>query len=306
MAIIQTVRDALLDMVGFESVAEAGPGVAARVLQEINRAAEIIANDGPDEWTKRPSGWLMRAPTSLNNLTFTEGSTTVTGAGLTNWMNACTVQLSGQVFQNQLQQSGSDWSLLLPWDQATTSTGSMIVYNDAIELPARVFKVLEPMDIPTVRRVVPLTNDSDLYKVGGYNNDSDYGANTYGVPMIRNRDVGEPWGYRVQAQIDSTGFPKLYLRLHPLPQQQYMLRGWVKMLWPAITSLDATTAQICPNGMDSSIFTPIARWCFSSCELYSGNKQDLEADLMEAKRMLEAIKMPQTGQMQSMSNGGVY
>jgi len=308
MSAVTDLRDALLGMVGVENSTHAGPILLQRVLNDINAAREEMATLGPLWWTRVPSGAYTKAQTALTGMTLTQDSKTVTGTGFASWMNGCTVQVVNQSFQNQLVAVGAGWELVIPWGSATVSgTGTAVVYSDCVPLDSGVFEVIAPIELAADRRLYPITSNAQLVDWTVYGTTRDYGAARYMPQTTADREIDTPDSYLIETLRNSSGFPRQFIRLNPIPPAAYPLKFFVRKLWPAITDLTSdTTAELCPYGFDQTILYPIARKRFSGYHLFEGDQAQIDEQYQRALAQLDIIREPQTEYQESVSNGGVW
>lgn len=306
MSIVTDSRDDVLSLIGIEDSTHAGTPTLNRILVEINATLQQIFALGPDYWSKDDTGVAIRAPVSLANLTLTEGSTIISGAQLATWMHGCTVQLSGESYQNRILLTGSGtYGLMIAWQGSTTSSGSGTVYHDAINLANTVTSVRGPVILDGEHEMVPLGSKRDIHGLG-YEGSTDYGQRTSSsYPAIgSNRSTGTPNGYLIEPGQAYTGITTLRMRLDPLPDAAGTLR-WEQRIAPTrVADWDDARTQLAPHGYHESVFLPILRYRFRGSPHFEGDTEALQQDYDTALSILASLSIKQEHKEMFINTGG--
>ena len=297
MSLITEIRDDLLGLI--RATAEnADTPTLARVLSDINAAVQHIYELGPDFWSVTEAGMQVRAPMSLSGLTLANGETTISGGSLAPWMHGCTVQLGGEGQQNEIRQTGSaTYALAMPYQGGATSSGTGVVYHDALNLPGSVTDILPPILIPGKWELWPANSVRDLYEPSFASTDHGRRTARRGLIWDTRRVIHTPDCYRVERNLTYQNEITTRIRLNPLPDAAYVLRWRQRNAAYRVTSLDDTVAHLVPHGYKETLLMPVARKLFSGgvhwALIEEGGRREVEEGYGIAMQLLRKLSEKQ-------------
>lgn len=273
-------------------------GDLAIAAQTINSSLQEIFSFAPAYIREREVSEVLRAPEAVT-LNVTNASKTI--SSLTTyaaWMLGCTIRISGDEEDNQII---SSTELLRPYLGSTQSGVSATVYADTIKLDSSYGRVLDPVRIPRVPQLRPVSSKEDFY----FWNEPNRFSN--GVPQHplggwhydnTQKSTGLPSVYFTEARYDgtSTALP-LYLRFNPMPDQALSVTFRVKVKPTAVTVANIGDQSSDPGinipiEWHESILLPICRKRFMAHPRFIGNPEvisQIKEDYETATRILQEM-----------------
>lgn len=300
LLVTDVVNDAL-SLFGCDSINGVPVNLKNRILADLNRVRQtmFMAEDA-DFHINTPTGTILNAPLVLTGLALTFGAKTITGAGLLPWMDRCTCFLGDDGVQNVILQTGaSTYALETPYAGTTSESAGGKVYNDAVSRPATSLSIDRPVILEGCWELLPTTNRAemrDLFRPWGGGSDygqiTNFNQGTYPV-LGAQRISAPPRQYQVDSRTDYLGNMGIYIRLNPMPDQQYVLK-WIERVLPTpIASLSDTTTILCPHRFEESVFLPLMRDALKSYPTFTGDKALIAAEAVTARKVLSQTGKPQ-------------
>lgn len=296
-SVAAAVRTDLLDVLGIETFDHAPPGLSARGLAELNAALQSIYSLLPDQFWREssPRAETLHAP-ALLNVHVTAGSKAITFTGWQDWMDGCTVVISGDAKHNRIvSDAGSTPSLWLPY-RGATGPATATLYHDAVTvLDAE--EIIGPVMLEGYWELVPAAHERQrqLMDPGSGNiaaaRTSAGGA--FGLfPMPHyERLIGTPMGYLVAPAPRLHGGVHLRLLLSALPDIEYILSYKVKGVAPVkVTSWDDNRAWLVPHDYTESILLPIVRYRMAGHPNFPLSERELQASYETATKILSNLR----------------
>jgi hypothetical protein len=251
-------------------------------VAHINGALQEIHDVSPSGAYYRRIGTILQAPQSVD-ITVADQSNAVVVTGWQDWMNGCSVIISGSVIANEFL---SQTQLRRPFS-GTAGTYSAQVYNDTIILADGILSVRGPVEIPQIRLLDPASSREVFYtyewnRIYG----DDYGrglTRIYAAPKI----AAQPRAYYTEREQTDTG-SQVRLQVLPVPDQQYFLHYGVITDAISITAADIGTTSDpwdagesfgIPGGWDESVLLPMALKRFSISPNFGNGNPLLVAEL---------------------------
>jgi hypothetical protein len=114
MAVVEDIFLDALGLVGIEAAAHAETAMLNRITSDFNKALQKVFALGPRIWSEKMAGTTIRAPESLTSLTYTDGTTVLSGASLAAHMHNCTIVIGSDGQQNRVVETGSGTYALAP------------------------------------------------------------------------------------------------------------------------------------------------------------------------------------------------
>lgn len=290
MPIVADITNDLLSMVSLEAVSDGPIGLSYRIISDINRGLDKIGDMNPSVFyqTRPDQGEVIRAPVTLTVQVTTLTKQIVIPSGYDpDWMAGCAILITGDSTLNRLsnEEAGDEPTLDQPYMGATGTT-TATVWHDWIRMPPNVNNILDPI---TIDRQWMLNRASDLTALDqrwrGFPIRRDYGPD-YGMFASYQKQADRPWQYFETARMVQNELIA-GVTLDALPPSQMKLCYTSKIGIPRVTSLTDNRQSITPEGKDQEILLPICRWYFSSYQMCSTPKAELQTDYQDA---LEAAK----------------
>lgn len=294
MPIVADIRDELLQMAGLETVTDGPPNLEYRIISDINRAIDKIGDMNPSVYfqTRPDQAEAIRAPVQLTvQVTNLSKEITIASGYVASWMAGCAILISGDSTTNRLanEETGDNPTLEQPY-MGETGTVTATVWHDWIKLPANVNTFMDPV---TINKNWMLTRAQDLNQLDrrwigrGWVN-GDYYSGDYGLVNGWQKAVDRPQQWYevaryVQAELISG------IMLDALPPSQYKLCYTAKVGINRVISLADNRQFITPESKDQEILLPICRWYFSSYQMCSTPKTELQADYQDALLAASAL-----------------
>jgi hypothetical protein len=297
MAVVEDIFLDALGLVGIEAAAHAETAMLNRITSDFNKALQKVFALGPRIWSEKMAGTTIRAPESLTSLTYTDGTTVLSGASLAAHMHNCTIVIGSDGQQNRVVETGSGtYALLFPYaGTSAAGNGTATVYYDAINLASNAVEILPPIQLVGYGQLWPLTAQVDLYEPGSYSDDHGR-VSSYAMPWSDRdgqREINQPREYIVEANRRYDGAITVCIRVNPLPPTLYRLRWQQRYAAPRITGIADTTAYLIPHDYIESILMPIVRKNFSTWPNFTGRTEGLDDDVADAIGILNRISQPQ-------------
>lgn len=236
-------------------------------------------------------------PPATIAFTATQYSTTISGVtGYQSWMKGCTVQLSANdPVDNEIT---SATELFRPY-LGVSGPVSGTVYCDAILLPANVKNVMEPVELPNVRRMTVASSREDFRFWNMSRHDDRPAIYNEGAYLTTNKTVGDPRVYIVEPLSDSTSQAlPLYLRLNPMPMRAMFASFRARIKPPVFTvadigSVGSEPLTVIPVDWHESILLPLALKRFTRHPSFDNEARNEIADQAKEARLLLASYRPQ-------------
>jgi hypothetical protein len=281
MAIIQDIRDQLLSMCGLESVDHGPPNLEDRIIQDINRALEAVGESNPNCFYQvRPDqAEVVRPPTAVS-VTVTQYSKAITfnSGYVSSWMPGNAIIISGDGVMNRIEDEASPSAPALaePY-MGATGTYTATVYNDWVMLPTNVRQIMDPVSLDKSTILIPAQSAADLnLRLMDYN--KNYDRRYAAFVMALQKSVLEPTRYWPYAQM-VIGTLRAGIMLDSLPSAaRKLVYDARKLVFAPVTTLSDTRTTLMPQSKDTEILLPVARWFFSSYQMCSIPKTELEPE----------------------------
>ncbi len=253
------------------------------VAAAINGAMQEIFGQGLPFISQRRWASVLRAPMPITITIAEQYDTACVITGYQPWMLGCTVQINGDPQQNEIV---SPTALLRP-HAGTGGVMSATVWADALALPPYVVSVIEPVEMPLLPFLQPV---SDRFQFRSYNQPfqptsrrGSQGGN-YTRYITANKQVGIPVVYLVESFYDETKTDlPLFLRVNPMPQTAYPITMSVTIKPPTITSQDidfdnggSDPLTLLPIEWHESVLLPVAVQRFSTHPAFKGASSPAE------------------------------
>lgn len=258
-------------------------------------ALEEIYAGGPAAISERRLAFVLNKPTTIS-VTTVSLSTAITVSGWQDWMIGCTVRIPEDSQDNEFV---SATELLKPWMGETSGVQPSTVYGDAVKLPEGTDCVLEPVEIPLWKPLVPATSREQFITWNlptGYRNEVQPGVSYY---VTINKAVGWPVVWFAEAAFDpSEDFLPIFLRVNPMPSQAFSITMRARLQPPVITAADIYDGTPSDPGPDfniplswhESVFLPFAmqRWTAHPSFTNEGSKKEIARQYQVAKNKLDS------------------
>lgn len=281
MAIVSILKDQLLSMCGVEDVSHGPPNLEARIIQDINRALEAVGESNPSVFFQvRPDQAEQIRPPTQVTVTVTQYSKAITFVSGydSSWMPGNAILITGDNVLNRIEDEASPSApaLAQPYEGAS-GTYTATVYNDWILLPANVRQVMDPVSLDKSTVLIPAQSASDLnLRLLEYN--KNYDRRYAAFVMALQKTILEPTRYWPYAQM-VLGTLRAGIMLDTLPgAARKLVYDARKTVFAPVTTLSDTRTTLMPQGKDVEILLPVARWFFSSYQMCSIPKTELEPE----------------------------
>lgn len=210
---------------------------------------EIYKESSGDKITDR-RGFTLRAPRTIT-LGVTKYSTTISGGSGFDaaTMIGCTVRIGDDPSYNSIISAG----VLSQPHMGTTGTATALVYGDAIALSASVDFVIEPVEIPDRRTLVPapdrqqferMKNTNFDYLNFAYQSHMDLLRHWYSSAAVKVIATPVIWSASSAFNPDEPNLAAAitkYLKVYPIPDQDYPLTAMLAFKAPTFTVADLYT-----------------------------------------------------------------
>lgn len=177
---------------------------------------EMVAY-GPQEIRNRDSGGWLNAPTQVS-VACVQGSSAVTITTWAAWMLGCTIVITGDNYDNEIN---TQTSLARPYSGAT-GTATATVYADCIQLDDTINMVLPPVQVPPQWPLIAATTREEFMQISGYPLVTDSSGSPYGFPYwwFTQKAIGRPVAWFLDSYYDATStFLPRRLRVGPMPNE---------------------------------------------------------------------------------------
>lgn len=271
------------------------PWLVQRLMDDINAVAQRIFAATVNFWATEGNGAFLPAPFTsvVADGAFVQGAKTITITGLTSAMHGCTCRLSGSNIFNQILQTGaSTYALLYPHDGATTATGSITVYYDAIQLTTAA-KIVRPVVCENFNELDPATSEAEM-RAPAYLWQRHDGNRMGSYPLgSSQRDTGTPIKYFIESSKLYTGAQQPRMRVYPMPDQPLSITWRQITKFAPVAAWTDTRESVVPLDFHESIFIPLLMAKLTKLAQFQGDvTRTLEA-AGEAEAMLRSISKPQ-------------
>lgn len=268
-------------MCGLEAVEHGPSNLEDRIIQDINRALEAVGESNPNCFYQvRPDQAEMVRPPTQVTVTVVQYSKTITFVSGydSSWMPGNAIQITGDNVLNRIEDEASPSAPVLtqPYEGAS-GTYTATVYNDWIMLPANVRQIMDPVSLDKSTVLIPAQSASDLnLRLLEYNKNYDRRYAAY--VMALQKSVLEPTRYYPFAQM-FIGTLRAGIMLDTLPgAARKLVYDARKTVFAPVTTLSDTRTTLMPQAKDFEILLPVARWFFSSYQMCSIPKTELEPE----------------------------
>lgn len=304
-----------LGIVSFDSASPAGqqfpiqPGDLDDIAAVMTSAFQEMVAYAPTEIRNRDSGAWLNAPTPVT-ATVTQGSKTVTLTPFSAWMLGCTIVLTGDGYDNEIN---TQTELSRPYAGATGSTTGT-VYADCVQLDDTVNQVLPLVQIPPQWPLIAADTREEFMQISGYPLVTDASGGAFGWPYwwFTQKAIGRPVAWFLDSYYDSTStYLPRRLRVGPMPSEACSLsfRVGINPIRILTTDIDNSghtdpgTVLPIPDAWVESLYYPIC------VKLMSGLPQFRNAAMLQEvdRRYRQAVKnMQSMGFGQGNTQQGVY
>lgn len=261
MGAASNFRNYAMPYIGLGNANLISTAASTRMMQDLNKALqEIFANEQREKVSLQ-----VRAPTSVTLGQVTNGSTTITFAGIQDWMIGCTIAIGGDPIQNILERrTGSTVSLNAPYQGSTQSNVGAVVYQDALNLDTEAKAVYPPALLNNQYFVEPLNSRTQLESARTIWRD-EYNA----VPKI----IRRPQWMVLEDNLQYQQTPTTRIVFDSLPDTSYVFGFEAELAAPRVTSWDDVRTYFMPGNEDESILFPWALGHFMSWPNFLADSQ---------------------------------
>lgn len=294
MAIVQTIRDQLLQMCGLENVSHGPADLADRIISDIRRAQEHIGDSNPNLFYQaRPDqAEVIRAATDVTVTVTQYSKEVIFTSGWADWMAGQAILISGDSTLNRIEDEGitSAPALSQPY-MGSSGTVSATVYNDWILLPEDVNQLMDPIMIDRRLLLVQAQSAGDnALRFPDYASRSRYDRYQQ-RPVLWQKSVGDPTKYWPYSQtVRATVRAGVMLDSLPAGPNKFNYDA-KKAIYAPVCSLDDTRTTLVPENKDHEILLPVCRWFFASYQHVNVPKQELEADFLLAVEKASSLSV---------------
>lgn len=268
----------------------------------ITAAMQELHGLAPGVLFQRRKGFQLYPPTGVS-VNCTQYSTAFTISGFQNWMEGCTIRITGDDTDNRIM---SQTEILRPFQGGTGSNIPATVFCDCIPMPSTVLTVVEPIEIPDYAKL-SLLGSQEQFRF--WNDPLVYVTDRHPLAplqyQMRNKLTNIPQAAYVDAIYDpASAFTPIYLQLNPMPGQAMTLTCTLRYKPPIFTSTDIDPGDhttdpetIIPLDQLQTLLLPICLQKWTSHPNFLGDKMQA-AEIMRAyQRAIDSLqdKQPVTG-----------
>lgn len=263
-------RSYAMPYIGIGNVNLIGTQASARMMQDLNKAlTELFANEQREKLSLQ-----VRGPTSVTIDQVTNGSTAITFTGMQSWMVGCTIVITGDALQNQLEKRVSaSVALNAPYQGATQSNVSAVVYQDVLNLTTEAKAIYPPALLNNQYFVEPLNSRAALENQRTVWRD-EYNA----VPKISRR----PQWSILEDNLQFEQTPTSRIVFDSLPDTSYVWSAEAELAAPRVTSWSDARDFFMPGREDELILFPVALAHFASWPNFVADSQTRQMVLSQA------------------------
>jgi hypothetical protein len=307
MSLIGTIRARQLSQLGIDHIdvgttPDMPPAKLSALMDDINAVAQHLFLNGPGAfWGEGPQGDRLRAPATLSAVTSTDGSKTVACASFAAYMHGCTIRFNGE--WNRLFQTGASiWELMIP-SNVTSSSGTMVVYHDCLNLTDTSL-ALSKVILDNYWELDPVNNLADL-EIPFWNSLTvkvTPPSVSFG-PWGRDRQIDTPRQYGIDGTQLYGGSYVTQLRVNPLPNAAYPIHWTQREKFNKVTAWSDARTVIIPHGYDESVFIPLVLERLLGRADFEGDKAVIAADADRARKVMEDLSAPQQRNVRLITRG---